>query len=201
MHYRRILCQNRLEAYELITPEFPIPSSLTIRDAIEFSAAAWDSVTQTTIKNSWYRTGILPPSMALDNDLVAVDPLSDDAEAEQELIVLIDRMLHISDPLTVEEYILVDNQVVSKEQMTDEEIVKFVNSEDTQEPENNEESESLIKVKDALEGLANVVKYVQHNNLGGVDFVTMKTLNSLKHQILRKDIENKHQSSIIQFFQ
>src|SRR6185437_14155250 len=63
--------------------------------------------------------------------------------------------------------------------MTDEEIVKFVNSEDTQEPENNEESESLIKVKDALEGLANVVKYVQHNNLGGVDFVTMKTLNSL----------------------
>ena len=156
MHYRRILCQNRLEAYELIAPEFPIPSSLTIRDAIEFSAAAWDSVTQTTIKNSWYRTGILPPSMALDNDLVAVDPLS---EAEQELIVLIDRMLHISDPLTVEEYILVDNQVVSKEQMTDEEIVKFVNSEDTQEPENNEESESLIKVKDALEGLANVVKY------------------------------------------
>ena len=68
-------------------------------------AAAWDSVTQTTIKNSWYRTGILPPSMALDNDLVAVDPLSDDAEAEQELIVLINRMLHISDPLTVEEYI------------------------------------------------------------------------------------------------
>jgi len=201
MHYRRILCQNRLEAYELITPEFPIPSSLTIRDAIEFSAAAWDSVTQTTIKNSWYRTGILPPSMALDNDLVAVDPLSDDAEAEQELIVLIDRMLHISDPLTVEKYILVDNQVVSKEQMTDEEIVKFVNSEDTQEPENNEESESLIKVKDALEGLANVVKYVQHNNLGGVDFVTMKTLNSLKHQILRNDIENKHQSSIIQYFQ
>ena len=201
MHYRRILCQNRLEAYELITPEFPIPSSLTIRDAIEFSAAAWDSVTQTTIKNSWYRTGILPPSMALDNDLVAVDPLSDDAEAEQELIVLIDRMLHISDPLTVEKYILVDNQVVSKEQMTDEEIVKFVNSEDTQEPENNEESESLIKVKDALEGLANVVKYVQHNNLGGVDFVTMKTLNSLKHQILRNNIENKHQSSIIQYFQ
>ena len=185
MHYRRILCQNRLEAYELITPEFPIPSSLTIRDAIEFSAAAWDSVTQTTIKNSWYRTGILPPSMALDNDLVAVDPLSDDAEAEQELIVLIDRMLHISDPLTVEEYILVDNQVVSKEQMTDEEIVKFVNSEDTQEPENNEESESLIKVKDALEGLANVVKYLQqHNNLGEVDFVIMKTLNSLKRQTL-----------------
>jgi len=200
MHYRRILCQNRLEAYELITPEFPIPSSLTIRDAIEFSAAAWDSVTQTTIKNSWYRTGILPP-MALDNDLVAVDPLSDDAEAEQELIVLIDRMLHISDPLTVEEYILVDNQVVGKEQMMDEEIVKFVNSEDTQEPENNEESESLIKVKDALEGLVNVVKYVQHNNLGGVNFVTMKTLNSLKHQILRNDIENKHQSSIIQYFQ
>ncbi|CAG8664207.1 11511_t:CDS:2, partial [Paraglomus brasilianum] len=58
--------------------------------------------------------------MAWDNDLLAVDPLSDDAEVEQELIVLIDRMLHISDPLTVED-------------------------EDTQEPENNEESESLIK--------------------------------------------------------
>ena len=139
--------------------------------------------------------------MAWDNNLVAVDLLSDDAEAEQELIVLIDRMPHISDSLTVEEYILVDNQVVSEEQMTDEEIVKFVNGEDTQEPENNEESESLIKVKDALEGLANVVKYLQHNNLGEVDFVTMKTLNGLKHQILRNDIENKRQSSIIQYFQ
>src|SRR5689334_8155082 len=126
MHYRRILCQNRLEAYELISPEFPTPSSLTIRDAIEFSAAAWDSVTQTTIKNSWHRTGILPP-MAWDNDLVAVDPLSDDAKAEQELVVLIDRMPHISDSLTAEEYILVDNQIVSEEPMTDEEIVRFVN--------------------------------------------------------------------------
>ena len=77
--------------------------------------------------------------MAWDNNLVAVDLLSDDAEAEQELIVLIDRMPHISDSLTVEEYVLVDNQVVSEEQMTDEEIVKFVNGEDTQEPENNEE--------------------------------------------------------------
>ena len=48
---------------------------------------------------------------------------------------------------------------------------------------------------------ANVVKYLQHNNLGGVDFVTMTTLNSLKHQILRNDIENKRESSINQYFQ
>ena len=85
--------------------------------------------------------------------------------------------------------------------MTNEEIVKFVNNEDTQEPENNKESEPLIKVKDALEGLANVGKCLQQNNLGGVDSATMKTLNSLKHQILRNDTENKRQSSIIQYFQ
>ncbi|CAG8650774.1 8629_t:CDS:1, partial [Paraglomus occultum] len=130
------MSKSTCQAYELISPEFPTPSSLTIRDAIEFSAAAWDSVTQTTIKNSWHRTGILPP-MAWDNDLVAVDPLSDD-----------DRMPHISDSLTAEEYILVDNQIVSEEPMTDEEIVRFVNSQDTEELENNEESEeseSLIK--------------------------------------------------------
>ena len=50
--------------------------------------------------------GIVLP-VARDNNLVAVCPLSDDATTEQELIALIDRMPHISNSLTVEEYILV----------------------------------------------------------------------------------------------
>ena len=110
-------------------------------------------------------------------------------------------MPHISDPLTAEEYIQVDNQAMSEEQMTDEEIVKFVSGAEAQEPENSEEAEPLVKVMDALEGLTNVVRHLQQNDLVGVDFVTMKMLNSLKHQIVRKNIENKRQSSLIKYFQ
>ena len=44
----------------------------------------------------------------------------------------------------------------------------------------------MVKVNDALEGLTNAVKYLQQN---GLDFVIMKMLNSLKHQILGNNIE------------
>ncbi|CAG8699927.1 12183_t:CDS:2, partial [Ambispora gerdemannii] len=59
-NYRRFLCQDRIEAYDALTLENLIPSPLTIRNAIEFSAAAWNSVTETTICNSWQCAGILP---------------------------------------------------------------------------------------------------------------------------------------------
>ena len=147
--------------------------------------------------------GILSPSETWDNYLVAIDLTLSNAEAEynDELVVLINQMPHISDLLTAKEYIQVDNQAMSEKQMTDEEIVKFVSGAEVQEPENSEEAEPLVKVMDALEGLMNVVRYLQQNDLVGIDFVTMKMLNSLKHQIVQKNIENKWQSSLIKYFQ
>ncbi|CAG8596952.1 10827_t:CDS:2, partial [Ambispora gerdemannii] len=129
-NYRRLLCQDRIEAYDALTPENPMPSPLTIQNAIEFSAAAWNSVTETTIHFT-----------------------VDHTETESELANLIFQMPQVSDPLSVMEYIQIDNQVASEEQMTDEEIVKFVTGEEAQEPENHKELSIPITITDALEGL------------------------------------------------
>ncbi|CAG8654927.1 10863_t:CDS:2, partial [Acaulospora morrowiae] len=157
-HYRRNLYKNRLEVYELVTPEDPIPSFLTIRNAIELSATAWNSVTEATIKSSWFRTGILPSEASDDYKFT-------DGEIEDKLADLIYQMPQISNSLTAIEYIQIDDQALSGEQITDKEIIQFVNGEEAQEPENNEELELPVKVSDALEGLTKVIKYLQQNDL------------------------------------
>ncbi|CAG8696453.1 12480_t:CDS:2, partial [Ambispora gerdemannii] len=120
-NYRRLLCQDRIEAYDALTPENLMPSPLTIRNAIKFSAAAWNSVTETTIRNSWQRAGILPVDDN-DNNYEFVDFTVGHTETEGELTNLIFQMPQVSDPLSAMEYIQIDNQVASEEQMTDEEI-------------------------------------------------------------------------------
>ena len=42
---------------------------LNIKEAIDFIADAWNNVTQTTIRNCWMKTGILPNS----DDAIMVD--------------------------------------------------------------------------------------------------------------------------------
>src|SRR6185312_16464893 len=60
--YRQLLCENRIQEFDKEIETGVSPSKLSILDAIQMTATAWDRVTTNTIKNCWIKTGILPLS-------------------------------------------------------------------------------------------------------------------------------------------
>ena len=69
-----MLVRNRIEAYEIsqVLNKEAVP--LNIYDAINFSNDAWNSVSQRTISNCWWHTGILPQN---DTDELLDDEIDD----------------------------------------------------------------------------------------------------------------------------
>ncbi|CAG8837893.1 18551_t:CDS:2, partial [Racocetra persica] len=172
--YRRIFCQNRLEAYDTITEDNLVPSDVTLYDAINFVAQAWKNITSKT-------------------ELEA--SASEEAELEAEIINLIECLL-IDDPLYVQEYIEIDNYMNIEEDLTINEIVDIVNGQD--ESESEKEQEEMVKIGDAIVGLDNLIKYVQQNDLE-ITSSLMKDLCSLKKYISYLCNESKRQAILEEF--
>ncbi|CAJ0851114.1 3396_t:CDS:1, partial [Entrophospora sp. SA101] len=57
--YRKILCQDRILAYQTLEDSNQEPAQLTIFDGINFISEAWKQVTVETIKHSWEKTKII----------------------------------------------------------------------------------------------------------------------------------------------
>ncbi|CAG8818266.1 27976_t:CDS:1, partial [Dentiscutata erythropus] len=180
IQYRRIFCQNHLEAYDVITEDNLVPPDVTLYDAINFVAQAWKNVTSSTIIRSWGRAGILSSMENLDDTMHEETELkasaSEEAKLEAEIINIIE-CLPIDDPLDIQEYIKIDNYMNIEDDLTINEIVDIVNGQD--ESESEKEQEEMVKIGDAIVGLDNLIKYVQQNNLE-ITSSLMKDLCSLK---------------------
>ncbi|CAI2193710.1 11235_t:CDS:2, partial [Funneliformis geosporum] len=101
-------------------------------------------VTKRTIINSLAKAGILPD----DNDSNISDNKSDDNNFEdniEEIQLLIDELPTIN-PLSIEEYINIDDKLIAEEELSLEEIIDIV--------------------KNALNSIKKLIKYIQQNNLG-----------------------------------
>ncbi|CAG8674607.1 805_t:CDS:2, partial [Paraglomus occultum] len=81
--YRKILCKEKILAYERLSNENDDLPQITIYDAIQFVARAWENVTQRTICHSWERSGILPLHQLNDNEEQGGD--SNNCDEEQQL--------------------------------------------------------------------------------------------------------------------
>ncbi|CAG8741393.1 2165_t:CDS:2, partial [Dentiscutata heterogama] len=64
-HYRKLLLQNRIAAFDELNLTNQPPDSVTIYNAIQFVSQAWNKVSEDVIIHSWQKTGILP-SMEID---------------------------------------------------------------------------------------------------------------------------------------
>ncbi|GBC32973.1 tigger transposable element-derived protein 4-like [Rhizophagus irregularis DAOM 181602=DAOM 197198] len=59
VQYHKLLCQNRIQAYDFYEEGDPIPPPIDIFDSINLIANAWKKVSKKTILNSWAKAGIL----------------------------------------------------------------------------------------------------------------------------------------------
>jgi hypothetical protein len=194
--YRKLLCQNRVQAYEFYEEDDPIPPPIDILDSINLIAKAWEKVTKKTIIDSWVKAGILPDN----NSDISDDEFNDDTEEEdniEELQLLINE-LPITDPLSIEEYINIDDELIAEEELSLEEIVNIVKGQAAVEDDEAEEVES-ITTSDALNSIEQLIKYVQQNNLG-INNLDMQSLLNLKKKIISDNRKRQRQSRLDDFF-
>jgi hypothetical protein len=195
--YRKLLCQNRIQTYDIYEEGDMIPPPVNIFDSINLIANAWKKVTKETILNSWAKTEILPDNMRDSEYSSDSSGTFNEENIEEELKSLINEM-PLSEPLDVNEYINIDDKLSIEEEMSLEEIVNMVNGQNEKESEEDEDEE-IITTTDALNSIEKVIRYIQQKNLG-INNLEMKNLIKLKKQIVYQNVNEKRQSTLNEFF-
>jgi hypothetical protein len=189
-----LLCQNRIQAYDLYGEGDPIPPPIDILDSINLIADSWNKVTKKTISNSWVKAGILP-----DDDSDTSDSDNNELEDNVEELQLLINELPVTSPLNMEEYVNIDDEILVEEELSLEEIVNIVRGQSVVEEHKAEEDEPII-TSDALDSIEKIIKYVQQNNLG-VNNSDMQNLSNLKKKIISESKKRQRQGRIDDYFQ
>ncbi|CAB5298350.1 unnamed protein product [Rhizophagus irregularis] len=143
--YKQEFCKHLIRQFDSGVDH--VKNKLNIKEAIDYIAESWNNVTQTTIRNCWIKTGILP---SCDDDNVDEEDLDDD-ELENLLINLPEETADV-----LEYFQLLDHEIPTEEHLTEEQIINMVRNEENQveESEDDDENEEipLISVKKATNG-------------------------------------------------
>ena len=171
---------------------------VNILDAITYCAEAWSAVTETTIKNCWRKTGILPP----DVETSTVDELNVDDIIELEMNNLQSSIdsLGWENSILAEQYMNVDEEIEGRN-INDDEIVSMINRSPLEEDEIEKPIiHPTVSVKSALESLQVLSDFLSNPP---AEFTYDKSIlfkiRSLKSDLLTYSISKKKQTSIDNF--
>ncbi|CAG8760436.1 17965_t:CDS:2, partial [Acaulospora morrowiae] len=106
VHYRKLLCEDRIRAFDehhKLNIEIP---KLNILNAINWTAQAWNSVTNDTIYHCWQKTGILPNDKMHEGE----SELKNELEAEENEIQLLIHQMNV-DNIVASDYINIDTRI------------------------------------------------------------------------------------------
>ena len=188
--YRRLLCENRIDAYDESIATNKPPLQLDILDAIRFTALAWKRVKTSTIVSCWGKTGILPfqliGSLEENNEVTIVQSL-------------INQLSVLGAPMTAQEFISIDESVTAQETMDDEEIIRIVNQ--IEEEEIGDQEEKSIPASVGLTSLDTLVNFINQQEEGiKVKECLFQDLRRLRRDITNIILNSKKQMTIDMFF-
>jgi hypothetical protein len=120
---------------------------LNIKEAIEFTVRAWNTVQPSTIANCWRKTGILPnvdcAGAEAEVQRVAHDALAKVSSFLSELEPV------LANPISADQYLTIEDELDTeiRQMMMDTEIVEMVVGPREQEEDNEPESETATVVE------------------------------------------------------
>ena len=179
------------------------PEKITIKDAIKFTAEAWERVTSQTIINCWKKTGILPDVDNNSNETENTTSILNSLNVEEvnDLQNLIDKLAP-TNPISASEYITIDDTEKDHEIDIDEQeiILMITQNEQNQEEEVIEEF-PLVSNKEALLAIEKLNKYIdQQSEKLQLSNNEIKPLKSLKRKIKKIEFDSNQQSTLDTFF-
>jgi len=180
------------------------PEKITIKDAIKFTAEAWERVTSQTIINCWKKTGILPDVDNNSNETENTTSILNSLKVEEvnDLQNLIDKLAP-TNPISASEYIKIDDTEKDHEIDIDEQeiILMITQNEQNQEEEEVIEEFPLVSNKEALLAIEKLNKYIdQQSEKLQLSNNEIKPLKSLKRKIKKIEFDSNQQSTLDTFF-
>lgn len=202
--YRQLLCENRIQEFDKEIETGVSSSKLSILDAIQMTATAWDRVTTNTIKNCWIKTGILP--LSYDDAETSLSELEESIQRDKcQMQHSIDNLLGNDNNVTANDFLSIDDKLLSiedYEESTEQEIVDCVLGKNTEVETDEDAPSEVIDVsnKEAIECLEKLQKYINQENNMSVSFEWMRQFNSIKNSILNNIMSKKVQTQLEQYF-
>ena len=141
---------------------------LTILDAINFAAGAWNRVKQRVIQSSWRRSGILPPMVQSPYSMAN----ETEENLESEVINLVEQLPLEESMTTVREYIDLEEGTYKVTNYTEEqdscmmrEIVATIQGHSEEEEEEELEKVRKVSSAEAINNIDNLLLYMQQEEL------------------------------------
>jgi hypothetical protein len=177
--------------------QVPIPE-LTILDAINFTAEAWNSVQSSTIASCWSDTGILPLSSLVGIENFLNLPTDDNTEEIQDLI----EKLVPGDNMTAKEYITVDLTLKTDEMLDDDDIIALVRGDENVEDDDEcQVTESKVTTKEAVDSIDKLAIFLTNTDEQfDVSNSFLIELKRIRRKLNQSIIDSKMQTEISQFF-
>ncbi|RIA85637.1 hypothetical protein C1645_830489 [Glomus cerebriforme] len=183
------------------------PVDINIKKCIKYVARAWDSVTQSTIKNCWLKADILlkndeSEANTMDFDIIDADMQIYSTQTKElgEVQVLINR-LNFEVTIDSEEFIYYDNDEITIEIPSNEEILKVILP-NNQEKETEEPFDPLPSVthNKVIEYYEKVILYLeQQENYFGMKQNELKFIKKLKKEALKQQFISAKQTNLDSF--
>ncbi|CAG8740211.1 11176_t:CDS:2, partial [Racocetra persica] len=164
-HYKKIFCEDRIYAFDTFLESGDPPELITIKDAIDFVATAWDKLDQ-----------------------------NNESNITSEIQYLIER-LPLDQPMSADEYVIADNNLITTEMPNDEEIIEAVKNRECIEPEEDEVTSKPISFMQALEFINGILLFLEQQPDGAfqVNESLIRNLGRLKKDINLKHTASSRQ--------
>jgi hypothetical protein len=200
--YKKIFCEDRIDAFDISLESDVQPNPINIKDAIDFTTAAWQNVTSKTIRDCWIKTGILPDEFL--HELLPAEELGEfqpqpepDSDPIDEIQSLINR-LPLDQPMDAREYVMADDELIATEMPTDEEIIAAVTNRDCDEPEETVPAPEPVSRAQASVFIDGILCFLEQQADGefAVDDSFVRGLKKLRKEIGFKDISLRRQVTL-----
>lgn len=171
-------------------------NKLNIKEAIDYIAEAWENVSQITIQNCWRKTGILPSSDYIIDDIGMED--FDDLDDLDEI-----NIDHLPEADDLQEYFqLFDHDILTEEYLDDNQIIDLVQTEENEIESNSDisDDEFVITEKEGIEALKTFINYFEQQNDLEFNVGDLSIFRKYLRIMKSREFNSKYQTSLDMFF-
>ncbi|CAB5310037.1 unnamed protein product [Rhizophagus irregularis] len=196
--YKREFCNHIIHQFDRgINRE---TNKLNIKEAIDYIAEAWENVTQTTIRNCWVKTGILPSSDCIIDDVnmqgIELNELDELNEINLDLLPEADDLR--------EYFHMLDHDIPTEEHLTDEQIINLLqdegNESDSEGDISDDEEAMIVIEKKGVEALKIFINYFEQQNDPEFNIDELYVFRKYLRILKVREFNSKHQTTLDIFF-
>src|SRR3954453_11095075 len=178
---------------------FLFRNKLNVKEAIDYISEAWENVTQTTIRNCWVKTGILPSSDYLVDDInmedLEINEVDDFDDVDIDLLPEADDLRNYFEML--------DHDIPTEERLTNEQIINLLQDEENESEDDGDISDEealVVSKKKGVEALKTFINYFEQQNDSDFNIDDLWIFRKYLRIIKIREFNSKNQTTLDIFF-